>query len=414
LINGEKHADGGSAVARAKRRTSLTDAFVRTRQPKAKPYRVSDARVPGLVLRVWPSGKKSFYVDYRCRGQRGFYSIGQYPIFGVAQAREEALGVLHRAAKGQDPAADKQAQRGATLKEVHGRYLDEYAVRHNKSWQQGKFLIEKYVLPRLGKLPVKTVGRAEVRAAIGGVKPILANAILAALSATLSWAVEQDLIITNVCKGIKRNPTRSRERILSDSEIPRVWAALDHMGTPQACALQMIWLTAQRPGEVSCMRYEHLSRDGWWLMPGAPDPKIGWPGLKNARDHRTWLATAARAIIDGQRQGNVTPIKGHVFVDVGDRPVDHLDAVMRAICKELNIRDKITPHDLRRSALSTITRLGFSRHVMDLVANHRTDTVTDVYDRHSYTDEIKQVMEAVADHIMDLAQGSGAGAIASR
>jgi integrase len=87
---------------------------------------------------------------------------------------------------------------------------------------------------------------------------------------------------------------------------------------------------------------------------------------------------------------------------------------MRAICKELNIRDKITPHDLRRSALSMITRLGFSRHLMDLVANHRTDTVTDVYDRHSYSDEVRQAMEAVADRIVALARGDGAAAASSR
>src|SRR5262249_31705602 len=115
-----------------------------------------------------------------------------------------------------------------------------------------------------------------------------------------------------------------------------------------------------------------------------------------------------------QRQGNVTSITGYVFADAGDRPVDHLDAVMRAVCKELGIRDRVTPHDLRRSFLTTVTGLRFTRHLMDVIANHRTDTVTDTYDRHSYSSEVKQVMEAVADHITGLAQGDGAGAIASR
>jgi integrase len=391
----------------------LRDAYVRTAPIEDAAYRVWDARMPGLCLRVWPSGKRSFYASYYFRGQRRWYFIGRYPVVGVADARKMAGEVLLKVATGQDPVADKRAHRGATLKDVHERYVTEHAMKKNKSWQQGKTLVERFILPRLGGLSVRDISRAEVRAAIGGIKPILANQVLAALSATLTWAIEQDLITANVCVGIKRNPTRSRERILSDSEIPRVWAALDRMGTPQARALKAILLTGQRPGEVSCMRYEHLSRDGWWLMPGAPDPRIGWPGLKNARDHRTWLAKAARAIIDGQRQGNVTPIKGYVFVDVGDRPVDHLDAVMRAVCGELSIRDKVTPHDLRRSALSMITRLGFSRHVMDLVANHRTDTVTDVYDRHGYSDEIREATERAASFIMELALGGGAGAAAA-
>jgi hypothetical protein len=42
--------------------------------------------------------------------------------------------------------------------------------------------------------------------------------------------------------------------------------------------------------------------------------------------------------------------------------------------------ERATPHDLRRSALTTITRLGFGRDAMDRIANHRKGGVTDVYD----------------------------------
>ena len=43
--------------------------------------------------------------------------------------------------------------------------------------------------------------------------------------------------------------------------------------------------------------------------------------------------------------------------------------------------------DLRCTCLTTITRLGFGRNSMDRIANHKTSTVTDVYDRHGYADE---------------------------
>ena len=266
------------------------------------------------------------------------------------------------------------------------------------------------MLPRLGKIPVKDVTRADVRTIIGGIKPILANQVLAAASAVFTWASKQDLVTANPCKGIDRNPTRSRERTLSNSEVPLFWSALSGSSVAH-CALKVVWLTGQRPGEVSSMRYEHI-RDGWWEMPGQKTQV--WVGTKNKRDHRVWLPKAARAVIDGQRQGNVTPIRGYVFADAGDRPVDHLDAVMRAVCNELRVTDRVRPHDLRRSFLTTVTGLKFTRHLMDVVANHRTDTVTDTYDRHSYSDEVKQAMEAVADHIVALALGDGTAAIASR
>jgi len=329
LINGEKHTNGGSAVARRPpRRRGFTDALVRTMRPEARSFRLWDTRVPGLVLRVWPSGKKSFYAAYYCRGQRRWYFIGRYPVVGVADARKMAGEVLVKVAMGQDPAADRNAHRGATLGEVHRRYIDEHASKHNKSWQQGKFLVEKYVLPRLGKIPVKDVTRADVRTTIGGLKSILANQVLAALSAIFTWGAKQDLVTVNPCKGIDRNPTRSRSRIVSDSEVPMFWSTFSGSSVAHR-VLKVIWLTGQRPGEVSSMRWEHI-RDGWWEMPGQKTQV--WVGTKNKQDHRVWLPRAARAIIDGQRQANVTPIKGHVFADAGDRPVENLDAVMRAVC----------------------------------------------------------------------------------
>ena len=45
---------------------------------------------------------------------------------------------------------------------------------------------------------------------------------------------------------------------------------------------------------------------------------------------------------------------------------------------------------------------------MDRVANHRTSSVTDVYDRHGYADEDKRIMAAVARHVASLVEGSAA------
>jgi integrase len=64
---------------------------------------------------------------------------------------------------------------------------------------------------------------------------------------------------------------------------------------------------------------------------------------------------------------------------------------MRKIVTELGI-ERATPHDLRRTCLTTITRLGFGRDAMDRIANHKTSSVTDIYDRHGYADEDKRIM----------------------
>ena len=144
------------------------------------------------------------------------------------------------------------------------------------------------------------------------------------------------------------------------------------------------------------MRHDQITH-GWWTLPGAPDAERGWPGTKNGATHRVWLPQPVRDIIAGLNYGD-----DFVF----GQPLA-LDAIMRTIRKRLAV-PRATPHDLRRTHGSTITRLGFGREAMNRIQNHREGGIADVYDRHEYSDENKRVMEAVAVHLLALAQGDTA------
>ena len=74
------------------------------------------------------------------------------------------------------------------------------------------------------------------------------------------------LVAANPCRDIGDTPTRERERMLSASSVPVQWAALDKVHPVKATALRVVFLTGQRPGEVTHIRNEHI-RDGWWEMP---------------------------------------------------------------------------------------------------------------------------------------------------
>ena len=50
---------------------------------------------------------------------------------------------------------------------------------------------------------------------------------------------------------------------------------------------------------------------------------------------------------------------------------------------------------------------------MDRVANHRTSSVTDVYDRHGYAEEDKRIMAAMARHVLCVVEGNGDRATSS-
>jgi integrase len=384
-------------LAADKRR--LTERSVRQLQPRPKAYLVWDAAQRGLAIRVQPTGACAFKCVYSRQGQPRWLHLGNTDVVSLAEARTLAQEALLAVARGKDPAAEKKAERGAgTFAELAERYVTDYARRKNKSWAQAERLVQRYLLPRWGKLSAGSITRADVRTLMAGIAaPVLANQVLAAASAIFSWAVTQELVTANPCRGVERNATKTRERILSASELPMFWRAFDDAGLVAGSALKTILLTGQRPGEVSCMRREHIV-DGWWEMPGAPVPTLGWPGTKNGANHRVWLPQLVQVIL-AELDGN-----GPIFAGARGGPIGGLDDAMRAICTKLGV-ERATPHDLRRTHGSTITALGFGRDAMNRVQNHKEGGIASVYDRHGYAEENKRMMEAVAARIMALVEG---------
>jgi hypothetical protein len=264
--------DGTKAAPPNKRK--LTDLFVRKAKPAAVPLCVWDAHLPGLVLRIQPSGHKSFKFVYSFRGRSRWFNIGQV---GLTDARAMAEELRVEVTRGKDPAAERKAERGVgTFADLARRYHDQYASRETRSAAASRRIVENYLGAWAG-LDARTITRADVRAlkAKLSATPIMANRVLATASMIFNWAIGEDIIAgDNPCRGVKHYEEKARERVLSDSELPLFWAAFDGAGLVKSSALKVILLTGQRPGEVAHMRREHL-RDGWWELPGEPVAALG-------------------------------------------------------------------------------------------------------------------------------------------
>jgi integrase len=396
---------------RAKRtphKVRLRELSVKKAKPKDAAYLVWDATQRGLALRVQPkpTGHKSWVVVYSRHGRPRWLTLGNADAIGLADARLLAGEAMLAVAKGKDPAAEKKAERGAgTFAELATKYVEQHAKKHNKSWMQADALVRRHALDRWGKLQATTITRGDVKQMMARIEaPIVANQTLAAVSAIFSWGVKEEIVAANPCKLVDRNATKSRERVLADSEVPKFWQAFDGFGGNIGTALKMILLTGQRPGEIANMRREHIV-DGWWTMPGEPVPNI-WPGTKNGASHRVWLPAPAQKLI--AELGGDGKTTGFVFAGSRGGPVRRLDDAMRSICNKL-AADRATPHDLRRTHGSTITALGFGRAAMNRIQNHKEGGIGDVYDRHDYAAETKHVMEATAARIVALVEGRPEG-----
>ena len=394
-------------------RRELTDRFIRNLTPLAKKTLWWDTKKgnptsSGFCLVVQPSGHKSFKVAYRSAGLLRWYNVGTYGKVYLKEAREVAREINKRVAFGEDPhLAKMKSRQGITFRQLAERYQDKHAKKVNKSWQQPANLLKGHVYPTLGTRKAKDIARDDVRRIfknLGEDRPIVANQVLAAVSSVYSWAISEDEpdIETNPAIGIKRNPTRERERVLTDGELRAVWPRLDDFGLLKATALRVVLLTAQRGGEVRHMQVEHI--DGqWWNLPGLPEADTGWPGTKNKLDHRVWLSEPVMALLSELGM----PERGSVFINEQGNPISGLSAVARSIWADLDI-PRFTVHDLRRSAATGMTGMGIDRLTVSRILNHKEGGITRIYDRHSYDQQKRHALEAWASRLEEIVSGKAA------
>ena len=374
-------------------RVTLTEKSLEKFKPQSKPFNIWDLQQRGLVLTIYPNQRRTFRLYYSRRGKPVWYTIDNRGI-PFDEIRKRTARLLVDITDGKDPHADRQAARlvSETFADLAIAYVEQYAKKKNKSWKQAADLVKTNVLPRWAELTASAITRSDVKSLMASISsPSVANQSLAHASAIFSWAIKEEVagVKLNPCKKITRNEKSSRERVLSNSEIPLFWEKFGELGLG-GVALKVLLLTGQRPGEVEHMRTEHIV-DGWWEMPGKPVPKLNWEGTKNGANHRVWLPKPVQELL--KEVGG----QGSIFLKLGD-----LSRVMKPICAQLELKEKATPHDLRRTHGTKITKLKFGRDAMNRIQNHRDGGIASVYDRHGYEDENKTIMETVAKHILHL------------
>ena len=120
----------------APNRKKLTQMHVTKAAPSSQAYLIWDTVQRGLALRVEPTGYRAYKVIYRHGSRTRWYHVGAADAIGLADARLMAAEVMLAVARGNDPAAERKAERGrGTFEELAARYVTEYAKKKNKSWQ---------------------------------------------------------------------------------------------------------------------------------------------------------------------------------------------------------------------------------------------------------------------------------------
>ena len=132
--------------------------------------------------------------------------------------------------------------------------------------------------------------------------------------ACYGWAVKRGKVDSNPFAGLPiETASASRDRVLTEAEVPVIWKAAAGLGWPFGPLFQILLLTAQRRDEVTGMRWSEMSTDlAIWTIPKER--------AKNRRAHIVHLAPARdRAPRAGApvRRGKVRLRLHHDWQDAG-------------------------------------------------------------------------------------------------
>lgn len=214
-------------------REPLTLKTIAAAKSAAKLYRLRDATVPGLLLRITPTGKRTWAVTWG-RGQERI--IGVYPVMTLEAAREAARKELGEVAEHGAPVAVIEANKPAaekpiTLGEFVADHFAPWARAHQKSAQATLDALQACFGDlydrELRSLSAFDVERFKAKRKKAGIAPATVNRDLDRIRKVYSCAVEWDFVAEHPLRKVKRfKVDNERVRYLEPDEERRLRKAL--------------------------------------------------------------------------------------------------------------------------------------------------------------------------------------------
>jgi integrase len=359
-----------------------------------------DAGCPGFGVKVTPKGRKVFIVLYRTGGAGSKlrkYTIGPYGRVTLHQARVAAQKVFAAKLEGRDPAAEKrEAKRRVVADRVEDLLETFIAQRLSQTRSAGE--ISRLLRREIGKAwagrSIHEISKRDVVDVVSAIEqrgaPVAANKALKSVKTFLRWCVGRAVLDQSPAEGVPLPAKEvARDRVLDDDELARVILAARQIGGSYGGIVEFLALTGQRREEVARSTWPELdlARRIWTI------PKSR---TKNAKEHVVHLSDQSVAVL--KRANQRGPL---IFSLLGAKPFQEFSRAKRRL-DHLSGVTGWRLHDLRRTCVSGMARLGIAPHVADKILNHQSGTISGVaavYQRHEFLSERRHALDLWGAHV---------------
>jgi integrase len=336
----------------------LSKRAVESAEVRATEYMIWDGNLAGFGVRILPSGRRSYLVQYRVGTRSRRLSLGAHGVLTHEQARTLAIEALAAVRAGGDPAGDRKERREAvTVRELADRFDREHIqVRVKESTaKEYRRNLKRFILPALGRFRVVEISRADVAKFHHDLRhiPYQANRNIEIISKMFSlaemWGLRPDG--SNPRRHIRKYPEEKRERFLSSAELKRLGEVLGEMAAeriehrPAITAVRMLVLTGCRLNEIMKLRWEHVDLQAGVLR--LPDSKTGAKTVQ-----------LGQAALDVLAEITPQPLNPHVVAGtLPGKPLSDLQPFWRRVRARAGLKD-VRIHDLRHTFASVAVAAG--------------------------------------------------------
>lgn len=372
----------------------------------------------GLYLELTAAGGRYWRLKYRYAGKENRLALGVYPAVGLKDARERATEARKLLAAGTDPGAERKAAKAQaahdaanTLQTVAAEWMHHQAGRWGGGTAESiRRSLEMHVFPRLGARPLASIRPSDVQTVVKAVEATgagdTASRVLQRVKAIFRWAVTHERIESNpmldLVPGELLKPRDVTNRAaLPERELPDFLRMLGtYEGDPTVKhALQLLVLTAARPGEVRGARWAEFDLAGaQWVIPAER--------MKMGAEHRVPLSRQAVAALQAQQ-----PLSGHrdlVFPSphYPGKPIS--ENTFNSALARMGYKGMATAHGFRAVFSTIANEADWNGDVIERQLAHiERNKVRAAYHRSTYTAERVRLMQWWADLLDQRRDGAG-------
>ncbi len=324
----------------------LTQGRVDALQPRKTSRDVRDADLKGFGIRVYPTGRKCYFIATQFEGQRLWKIVGDAAYVSPGEAREQARAMLAAVR------SDGQVTSEARLFEV---IAEEVFQRYGRNWKPRTLAVNRgyyanQILPWFRGRPITDITSADIREWFASLHatPVAADRSAPVLSVIMTCAETYGYRPegSNPCRGIRRYRRKGRERFLSEEEIRRLGRVLaqhedDH--PMHVAIIRLLLLTGCRRREIVTLRWKEYREGHLHLDDSKTGPRM------------VWLSSPARQILDEQPRATpwIFP-SSRTGQSVGMSAVERFWGSLRS---EIGLQD-VRLHDLRHTFASVAVMSG--------------------------------------------------------